>query len=68
MLTNHLMATPRLDNLFIRPFISLESIHFMPDLSMNHVTTIIRSPLQMTTTANALGERYANVIIDTHNR
>ena len=32
-LTYHLMATPRLDNLFIRPFISLKSIHFMPDFS-----------------------------------
>ena len=62
------MATPRLDNLFISTRFSLESIHFMPDFSMNQVATIIRSPLLMATTANALGERYANVIIDTHNK
>ena len=53
MLTNHLMATPRLDNLFISTFISLKSIDFMPDSSMNQVTAIIRSPLQMTTDTDA---------------
>ena len=57
------MVTPRLNNLFIRTRFSLESIHFMPNISMNQVTTIIRSPLLMATTANALRGRYTNIII-----
>ena len=63
MLTNHLMTSPIFNNLIVCPFISLESIHFMPDISMNQVTAIIRSPLLMAATANALGRRYSNIII-----
>ena len=63
MLTNHLMATPCLDNLFIRPFIFLESVHFIPDFSMNQVATIIRSPLLMAATTDVLGGWESNVII-----
>ena len=57
------MVTPSLNNLFISTRFSLESIHFMPDLSMNQVTTIIRPPLLMATTANALGGWDSNIII-----
>ena len=62
-MTNPLLTSPLLDQLLIRPFFPFKSIHFMPDFSMNQITTIIRSPLLMTTTANALGRWYTDVVV-----
>ena len=41
----------------------LIALHFMPDFSMNQITTIIRPPLLMAATTDALGGWNSNVII-----